>query len=112
MGKHRRQGNLSRVPLTPVAAQRIVRRIAQDSGRVYFLKHAIGRMRMRSIQRDQVLEGLRRGTIHEGPALDIKGRWRFTMHHYSAGDELDIVASLDWDAERSEEVIVVTVFEG
>ncbi|MGH8189846.1 MAG: DUF4258 domain-containing protein [Rhodanobacteraceae bacterium] len=112
MAKRRVKGNVSRMPLTPAMAQRIVRRIAQDSARVFIVKHAIARMRTRSIQRDQVLEGLKRGTIHEGPALDIKGRWRFTMHHYSAGDELDIVASLDWDAERSDDVVVATVFKG
>lgn len=112
MAKRRMHENIPRVGLTPAAAQRIVRRIAQDSGRVFILRHASERMRTRAIGRVQVVECLRRGTIHEGPAPDIKGRWRFTMHRYIAGDELDVVASLAWDAERSEEIIVVTVFKG
>lgn len=99
-----------RMTLTPVAALRIVRRIAGDSAAVYFTTHASQRMRQRRITRAQVLHCLAGGRITEGPAPDTTGRWCVTLQRYCAGDLVNVVASLDWDADASDYLLVITVF--
>lgn len=101
---------VSRTNLTQAAAQRIVRRVAADSAAVFFTAHATARMRQRHVTRAQVLHCLAGGRITEGPAPDAKGRWCLTLQRYCAGDLVNVVASLDWDAEAADYILVITVF--
>lgn len=59
----------------------------------------------RRINFSQILACLEKGKITEGPYLDIKGYWRSTMEHLSAGDELAVVVSFN----SRESVVVITV---
>lgn len=101
---------MARIDLGAPAALRIVRRIAKDSAAVFFTAHASQRMRQRHISRAQVLYCLQGGRIVEGPAPDAKGRWCMTLQRSCQGDVVQAVASLDWDAESADYVLIITVF--
>lgn len=105
-----KRSRIDQIPLSPASAVRIVRRLATNAENVYFVRHAEVRMQQRRISQAQVMACLLRGSIHEGPALDIHGCWRFTMHRSVAGDMLNVTASLTWDAQSATHVLVITVF--
>lgn len=105
-----KRSRIDQIPLSAASAVRIVRRLATDPGNVYFVRHAEARMRQRRVSQAQVMACLLRGSIHEGPALDIHGCWRFTMRRAVAGDTLNVTASLVWDAQSATHVLVITVF--
>ena len=116
MAKSRKTGKPSKlrndffqVVLNTSDALRIVRRLAQDSGAVFTTDHANKRMVQRKVTRVQVIECLLKGVITEGPALDIKGSWKFTVSRAVCGDALNAVVALDRDVDKSKVVIVVTV---
>ena len=100
---------IAHLVLTPTNALRIVRRLAQDSKTVFFSDHASKRMTQRKVTRVQVLECLLKGAITEGPALDIKACWKFTITRVACGDTVSAVVALDWDAEKASYIIIVTV---
>lgn len=101
---------MTRMNLSAPAGLRIVRRLAKDSATVFFTVHASQRMRQRHITRAQVMSCLQGGSIVEGPAPDAKGRWCMTFQRHCLGDLVQVVASLDWDAESSDYVLIITVF--
>jgi hypothetical protein len=71
--------------LTPALAGRLLKRIAADSGRVFFTVHANAQMRKRHITPQQVLTCLRHGRIIEGPARSPMGNWEFAVEAVTAG---------------------------
>jgi len=75
-------------------ALRIIRKAAEETGRVAFHPHAKQRMRKRRINPTQVYSCLRKGIIIEGPSLDIKGCWRCTMYRLAAGEAVSVVVSI------------------
>lgn len=99
------------IPLTMSDAtmQRIIRRLAQDSGNVFLTPHARKRMRQRKITLLQVVKCLQSGSISEPAHQDIRGNWKCTLAYRWAGDEVNVVASLDRD-ENGDWIAVVTVF--
>ena len=103
------KSNLVQIVLKPADALRIVRRLAQDSNAVFITDHASKRMVKRKVSRVQVIDCLLKGAITEGPALDIKGSWVFTISRAVCGESINAVVALDMDADKSEFVIVVTV---
>jgi Domain of unknown function (DUF4258) len=103
------RNNLVQIVLKSADALRIVRRLAQDSSAVFITDHASKRMVQRKVTRVQVIECLLKGVITEGPALDIKGSWKFTISRAVCGDALSAVVALDRDVDKSNLVIVVTV---
>ncbi len=110
MAKSKKPKNsVAHLVLTPTNAQRILRRLAQDSKAVFFTAHASKRMTQRKVTRVQVLECLLKGAITEGPALDIKGSWKFTVTRAVCGDVVNTVVALDWDSDKASYVVIVTV---
>lgn len=102
----------SPLDLSPVAALRIVRRVAADDAKVFFTRQAERRMFERHVSVPEVLAALRRGRIVEGPARDARGHWRCSLAHAQRGRELTVAVALGRDAEQGRQIIVVTVFGG
>ncbi|MBS3896759.1 DUF4258 domain-containing protein [Silanimonas sp.] len=96
--------------LSPAAAARIIRRLAVDDASVFFTRHAERRMFERHVSVPEVLSVLRRGRIVEGPARGARWHWRCSLAHALRERELTVAVALGWDAERSRQIIVITVF--
>lgn len=80
--------------MTRAEASKRIRQLAGNSANVVFLPHARSQMRMRHITPAEVLKALSRGAITEGPALDLKGRWRCTMQRLAAGENLSVAVAI------------------
>ncbi len=97
------------VPLSAQMALRIIRDAAADSARVFLTHHANARMRERRITLTQVLRCLQRGRLSEGPAPDtMKGGWKCTVEHYSAGEQLGVAVGIE--SVQASDIVVITVF--
>ncbi|PHS73498.1 MAG: hypothetical protein COB22_02060 [Cycloclasticus sp.] len=90
-------------------AKNLIKKIAKDSSRVIFTKHAEKRMCTRKITRTQVLKCLTHGHIVEGPALSIKGNMEMKIEVMSAGEIIAVVTALEKD-ELGNFVVIITVF--
>lgn len=100
---------IRQLELTGTRALQIVREAAKDSARVFLTAHAQKRMSQRHITLVQVLRALRLGRLREGPARDtMKGGWKCTVEHYSAGDSVGVAVSIE--SIQSTGVTVITVF--
>ena len=102
------------VSITPIRlndanALRIVREISTNSANVYVVPHARARMRQRNITLKQILCCLRFGCISESVHLDIRGDWKLTMRHLSAGDDVTVAIALK-QGTRGGMIAVITVF--
>ena len=104
-----RKTNVLELDLTPVHAKRILEDVAQESGRVYFTNHAEERMIERNITRHQVLRCLKHGNIIEGPCRNINGNWQLSIHVFSAGENITVVAALNKD-KSGNYIIVITAY--
>ena len=100
---------LSKFKMDAVKAKRIVA-LCVESGKVIFVAHAVQRMHKRLFTDVVVLNCLRHGRIVEGPAMDPSGMWRFTMMRDVGAVAIQVVASIHWDVEKQDHVIVVTAF--
>jgi hypothetical protein len=87
---------------------KLLKALAGDSSRVFFLPHATMRMKERNITQSQVFRCLKRGYIIEGPAKEINGNWRMVLETCSAGDRIRVVAEIEED-KNGNLLIVVTV---
>ena len=99
--------NILAMKMTRPIALRIVREIAEDTGRLFIVPHAKSRMRARRINRSQVYSCLRQGSIVEGPYKDIHGFWRCKFQRFAAGEEISVVVAFN----SRELVNVITVME-
>ncbi len=93
--------------------RRKIAAIAQESlhsaaHRVIVLPHAKQRMRKRKILLTQVYDTLIRGVVVEHAHRDIKGCWKCTLSHLTAGDRVKVAAALCL-ADDGEIVVVITV---
>jgi hypothetical protein len=88
------------------AAQRTVRLLAADSGRVVLTRHAMLRMRQRGVGRAEVMAALRQGFVIDDPSRDIHGNWTCRIRRFAAGREMTLAVAIEWEAN----VIVITVF--
>lgn len=97
------------IELTGTRALQIIREAAKESVRVFLTAHAQKRMTQRNITLVQVLRALRLGRLSEGPTRDtMKGGWRCTVEHYSAGDSVGVAVAIE--SIQSTGVTVITVF--
>ncbi len=87
-------------------ARRIVQTMAQDTRQVFIVKHAKGRQRSRRISIRQIMTCLQKGSVTEGPYLNIHGNWQLNMSRVAAGEEVTCVVAIEWQRR----LIVVTVF--
>jgi len=98
--------NVIPLRMTPVAALKMIRQLAEDSDRIVIVGHGRKRQRERKITRPQVEFCLRKGFIDEGPFLNEHGNWQSTMCCQHAGDELTVVVAIDWPSQ----LIVITTY--
>lgn len=87
-----------------------IRKVAQDSSRVYLSKHVQDRMEERGITQIQVLRCLCSGDFLEGPILDSEKQlgWKSTQRALSAGVWVEVVSKL---IERADgHIIVITAY--
>jgi hypothetical protein len=92
--------------MNDATALKLLRDIAQDSGRVILTKHARLRMRQRKVTPVHVLACLRQGIVTEHVALDMHGNWKLTVSHRVAGKDLSVAVAID----VPNRAIVITVF--
>jgi hypothetical protein len=93
--------------LTNVQLQTHIRRLAQDSSRVFFPDHARLRMIERGVNDMAVLMCLREGLIERPAKLDSKtGELRARMEHFGSARNLSVVVALD---DHDPDLLVVTV---
>jgi hypothetical protein len=90
--------------LSRADATKIVRELAANSSNVGLTRHCSVRMQEREITLRQVLNCLLKGTISDGPAIDIHGNWK--MDIYRAADDLTCAVAIEWRSQ----LIVITVF--
>jgi len=79
-----------------------------ESPKVIVLPHAKQRMRTRKVLLTQVYETLIKGVVVEPAHRDIKGCWKCTLRHVSAGDVVKVAAALCQE-DDGETVVVITV---
>ena len=93
--------------MTNVQLQAHIRRLSQDSDRVFFLDHALLRMKERNVNDAEVLMCLRQGVIQR-PVKVIKrtGEVRAQMEHFGSARNLSVVVTL---VDQDPDVLVVTV---
>lgn len=94
--------------MTDVEFVDLVRAICADSANVKFSRHAIDRMREREITRKQVLSTLRSGHLTEPVHLSIQGDWKGTFSHTTAGDRINVAATIKKVGKMI--VLVITTF--
>jgi len=92
--------------LTKPAALRLVRDLAADSNNIVVIPHAKARQRQRSISFAAIQQCLLKGSISEGPFLNQHGHWQMNFERFAAGEELTVVAAIDWPSK----MVVITVF--
>jgi hypothetical protein len=81
--------------------------VSSNSPMVVVLPHAKQQMRKRRVLLTQVYEVLQRGVVIEPAHRDIKGCWKCTLEHLTAGDRIKVVAALCH--HEHETVVVITV---
>lgn len=97
------------IDLSQYRALQIVQAASKDSARVFYTAHARQRMRQRRITPTQVMRCLAHGRISEGPVADkMKGGWKCTVEHYSAGDAIGV--SVGIETMEAEAITIITVF--
>lgn len=94
------------VRLSASAAARVVADLATDSGRVNYTVHARQRMRERGITPAQVGTCLKRGTVSEGPFINLRGNWQMRLTTVTDRRRLDVVVAIEW---RSRLIVITAI---
>lgn len=89
--------------------ERMIKSIANVSGRISFSKHALSQMRSRKITLSMAFDVLRKGKILLEPEPDIKtGHTICRMERFTAGSAVAVVVACE--DENAPDCIVVTAF--
>ena len=91
--------------LTDSMAVKIIRECV-DRGRVIFTHHATERMVQRNIDRAQVFDCLRKGTVKEPAYRNIKGSWQITLERVSTGQTVTVPVGISYATEETKAVII------
>ena len=90
-----------------VQLQAHIRQVAINSSRVFFTRHALERMKQRTISDVQVLDCLRHGVIQRPPTEDANnGFLKCRMEHFGSARNLAVVVGLD---RNDPDLLIVTV---
>jgi hypothetical protein len=87
-------------------ALQVIRKIAADSKNIIVIAHGKARARQRQFTRMQIERCVRKGTVSEGPFMNVHGNWQVNLTSHAAGEEITCVVAIEWAAR----VIVITVF--
>lgn len=87
-------------------AQRAIRSLAADTGRVAVTRHAELRMNQRRVSFGAVVEYLRRGVVADDPSRDAQANGTGRVRRSAAGAEVTVAVAIEW-ATR---VLATTVF--
>lgn len=102
------KNNVEPLALSGDRAKKIVAKLAEDSSKVFFSKHAEEMLAKRKITRTQVLKCLRCGYISEGPFMNDNDNWQMTFETVSAGDPITAVAALEKNG-KGEFILVIII---
>jgi hypothetical protein len=84
-----------------------IRQVAKNSRRVFFTRHALERMKQRTISDVQVLDCLRNGFIQRPPTEDVSnGFLKCRMEYFGSARNLAVVVVLD---KKDPDLLIVTV---
>lgn len=97
------------IPINDANMLRIVRELSADTENVFIESHAKQRMKKRNITRTQIYACLRYGSIDEPAHENIRGNWKCTLRHQTAGDLVRVVVAIEKD-EAGDWIAIVTVF--
>lgn len=86
-------------------ARAIVRRLAQDSKKVFVAPHAKKRQSDFGISRRQIMTCLAKGAITEGPFVNKYGNWQVNVSRLAAGEQVTCAVAIEWQTQ----LVVVTV---
>ncbi|OAP43655.1 hypothetical protein ATC00_02030 [Sinorhizobium americanum] len=78
-----------------------------ETGQVKVTAHLRRDHPERAISFRQIEMCLEKGTVQTDPFLNAYGNWQGEIYRHMAGQELIVVAALEWE----EQVIVITAFE-
>ncbi len=89
--------------------EKLIRKIAENEGKVFISEHAELRMRQRNITRVVALEVLRKGNINQEPEPDLKtGDMKCALERYVAGHAVKIVVAVE--DSNATTCLIVTAF--
>jgi hypothetical protein len=78
-------------------AQRRIRELALETGRIIQGPEVKRRMLERRITWQEIIKVLQHGTITEGLYLDVKGNWRCRIERFGAGATVRVVVAINQD---------------
>ena len=94
-------------PLGWRRAQKIIRKISQNSIDVPLTYHAWDQMELREITMAQILRVLRTGTIYDGPMFNTNyDDWECNMKGTDAGEIIGVMVGIERDLEG---LVIITV---
>jgi hypothetical protein len=93
--------------LSEAAALRVIRGLAADSRRIVVHPYGARKTKARRITRRQIELCCQKGSIVEGPFVNIHGNWQVNMYRHAAGEEVTCVVVIEW-ATR---LLVINAFE-
>lgn len=92
--------------LNDADALKLVRMIAVDSSNIVVIRHAQKRKKQRNITRPQIERCVQKGTITEGPFINLKGHWQMNLSRFTAGEQITCTIAIDWATK----ILVITTF--
>ena len=84
----------------------MIRELAADTSRIVIIPYGKRKSRRRGITRRQIELCVQKGTITEGPFVNLKGNWQVNLYRHAAGEELTCVVAIDWATK----VLVINAF--
>lgn len=98
---------ISFAQMSNVQLQNHIRRVSQDSSRVFFTIHAQERMLQRSVSDIQVLDCLRSGLMQRPAQIDqVTNHVKCRMEHFGSARNLAVVVGL---GDQDPDLLIVTV---
>ena len=93
--------------LSAAAALKVIRELAADTNRIVVIPYGKRRTAARRITRRQIELCCQKGTITEGPFLNMHGNWQVNLYRHAAGEEVTCVVAIDWATK----LLVINAFE-
>ena len=92
--------------LSQADALRVIRTLAADTENIVVIQYGKRRAKQRKVTRRQMELCVQKGTITEGPFLNLHGNWQVNLFRHAAGEQITCVVAIEW-ATR---VLVINTF--